>query len=143
MTTFADYSQILLDLQTAVEGAGLGFKRVFKNADDNDWQFQNMPCVDFRYRKAVPEALATGTYYVTIELEAEIACFDMTSRDKSVTIRDNLTNALQGFLRDNQRFSGSVETTIVGDVQFAVGESQAQGEFVSASVLTFFVSFYS
>lgn len=143
MTDFINYSQVLLDMKNAVEGANLGFKTVFKNAGDYEFQYGNMPMLDFRVRRAIPQAVAGQTYYSDIVIEAEIACFDMTSRDKCATMRDNLTNALQRFFQENPRFGAYVDTTIVGTVEFETGETKAQGEFVAAAVAQFHVQFYS
>jgi hypothetical protein len=121
----------------------LGFKSVFKNATDQDLQFQNMPMVDFRLRRMVPEPLAAQQYYSTVTLEAEIAHYEMTDRDKCATIRDDLTAALQRWLQENPHFSAFSDTVLVGPVEFEVGETKAQGEFVAAAVATFLIMGYS
>jgi hypothetical protein len=143
MSDFINYPQVLTDMKDAVSAANLGFKTVHRNADDNTFQYQNMPLVDFRVRRATPTAVAGQTYYSDILVEAEIACFDMTSRDKCATMCQGLTNALQRFFQVNPRFGAYVDSTIVGAVEFEVGETKAQGEFVAAAVATFHVLFYS
>lgn len=143
MSDFINYPQVLLDMKNAVAAAALGFKTVHRNADDNQFQYQNMPLVDFRVRRAEPTAVAGQTYYSTILVEAEIACFDMTSRDKCATMCQGLTNALQRYFQENPRFGAYVDSTIIGAVEFQVGETKAQGEFVAAAVATFHVLFYS
>jgi hypothetical protein len=140
---FANYNQVLLDMKNAVEAANLGFKRVTIDADDNDFQFQHMPLVDFRIRRAQPELTSQRTYYSAVEVEAEIACFNMTSRALCATIRNDLTNKLQRFFQVNPRFGAFVDSTVVGPVEFEIGETKAQGEFVAAAVATFVVLFYS
>jgi hypothetical protein len=143
MAEFANYNQILLDMKNAVEGAALGFKRCVVDADDNDFQFQHMPMADFRIKRNLPELVSAQTYYSAIQIEVEIACFDMTSRAKCATMRNDLTAALQGFFQANPRFGGYVDSTVVGPVEFEIGETKAQGEFIAAAVATFTVFFYS
>jgi hypothetical protein len=140
---FADYNLVLADMKAAVEGASLGFKRVIVDADDNDFQYQHMPLCDLRIRRNAPELVSAQTYYSAIQIEAEIACFDMTSRAKCATMRNDLTAALQGFFQANPRFGAYVDSTVVGPVEFEIGETKAQGEFVAAGVATFTVFFYS
>lgn len=142
--SFIDYTQVLTDMRNVVEAASLGFKRVFKNADDQEFTFMNCPLVDLRIRRVVPELVNIPQgYYSTLVVEAEIAAYDMTSRDKCATIRDNLTNALQGYFKANPRFSGWADSTEVGPAEFDVGETKQQGEFVAATVATFNVKIQS
>jgi hypothetical protein len=127
----------LIDLQTAITASSLGFATVWKNADDRDYTFENMPLLDLRFKEARPQALAAGQYYVEVDVEAEIAAFDMTGRDKCATIRDNLTNALQQWVRTHPKFGASIDTTLLGKVVFDVGETKAQGPFVAAALVYF------
>lgn len=144
---FINYGQILLDFQTALAGAvlinGLSLKKVFKNAQDMDFDYVNMPMADCRLKEAIPLNLAGNRYYGDIKLEVEIACFDMTSRDNCATMRDNLTNAVQRFAQLNPHFSAFVETVQIGPVQFETGETKAQGQFIAAAVLEFHVKTYA
>lgn len=143
MSEFANYNQILLDVVAATQAANLGFKLVTKDADDHDFQYQNMPMCDWRIKRNAPELVSARTYYSGITLEAEIACFDMTSRAKCATMRNDLTAALQGLFQANPRFGAYVDSTVVGPVEFEIGETKAQGEFIAAAVATFTVFFYS
>lgn len=143
MASFINYAQILADMKAAVEGASLGFKSVHRNADTLSFQFQNMPMLDLRVRRAIPTNVSGQTYYSTIVVEAEIACFDMTSRDKCATMCQGLTDALQRFFQENPRFGAYVDSTVIGEVVFELGETKAQGEFIAAAVATFHVLFYS
>jgi len=143
MSDFANYNQILSDVVAATKASGIDFRKVTSDADDHDFQYQNMPMCDWRIRRNAPELVQGQTYYSAIQLEAEIACFDMTSRTKCATMRNDLTAALQGFFQANPRFSGYVDSTVVGPVEFEIGETKAQGEFIAAAVATFTVFFYS
>lgn len=142
MAEFVPYAQILADMRDAIAGANLGFKMVFRNADDMDFQFQHMPLCDFRIRRGTPELVSIPNgYYTSVLVEAEIACFDMTSRDKCVTMLQGLTSAVQAYFQQNARFGADIQNTIVGVVEFEVGETKGQGEFVAAAVATFQVLF--
>lgn len=143
MSEFVNYSQVLSDFRAALETAALGFKTVKKNAGDEDFNYHNMPMADCRILRADPENTAGQTYYCDITIQVEIACFDMTSRDKCATIRDGLTNKVQRFFQQNPRFSAFVDSTVVGAVEFETGETKAQGEFVAAAVAQFHVKLYS
>lgn len=154
MTNFVNYSQILSDFRTALAGATLingltfqtkadGTKAVFKNASDMDFAYENMPMADCRLKQNVPLNTAGNTYYNDLLVEVEIACFDMTSRDKCATMRDDLTNAVQRFFQQNPHFSAFVDTVQIGAVLFETGETKAQGEFIAAAVAQFHVKLYS
>jgi hypothetical protein len=147
MTNFVNYKQILIDFQTALAGAtlinGLVLKKVFKNAQDMDFDYVNMPLADCRLKHNIPLNMAGNSYYADLMVEVEIACFDMTSRDKCATMRDDLTNAVQRFFQQNPHFSAFVDTVQIGACQFETGETKAQGEFIAAAVLEFHVKLYS
>lgn len=143
MADFINYTQVLTDMKNAVDAANLGFKETFTDASDLDFRYDNMPMLDLRVRRAVPQAVAGQTYYSDILVEAEIAAYSMTSRSKCATMRNDLTNALQRFFQVNPRFGAYVDSTLVGEVQFEVGETKAQGEYIAAAVATFHVLFYS
>lgn len=152
---FVNYSQILTDFKTALKTATLinsvkfatlndGTAAVFKNAEDMDFQYNNMPMADCRLKSNIPENTAGNTYYNDLVIEVEIACFDMTSRDKCATMRDDLTNATQRFFQTNPHFSAFVDTVQVGVTTFETGEDKVhQGQFVAASVSEFHVRLYT
>lgn len=154
-TNFVNYKQILIDFQAALAGATLingvsfgtrpdGTKAVFKNAQDMDFIYPNMPMADCRFKSNVPENTAGNTYYNDLVIEVEIACYDMTSRDKCATMRDDLTNAVQRFFQQNPHFSSFVDTVQIGVTTFETGEDKAnQGEFVAAAILEFHVRLYT
>ncbi len=154
MTNFINYSQVLIDFRDTLAQATLingltfaikadGQKAVFKNAEDMDFDYVNMPMADCRLKRNIPENTAGNTYYNDLVVEVEIACFDMTSRDKCATIRDNLANAVQRVFQLNPHFSAFVDTVQVGTISFETGENKAQGEFIAAAVLEFHVKLYS
>lgn len=144
---FVNYSQILQDFRDVLAGAtlinGVKFQAVLKDAMDMDFIYQNMPLADCRLKRGVPDNTSGNTYYNDLLIEVEIAVFDMTSRDKAATMRNDLTNAVQRFFQANQHFSAFVDTVVVGQVDFETGESKAQGEFIAAAVLQFHVKLYS
>lgn len=144
MADFIKYRQILLDFKAAaatVTGPDTGkqFKQVFTNADERDFRYDNMPLLDVRWKRILPEPITNMTYYTDMTLEAEICVGDMTSRDECATIRDDLTNALQRYFKDHPRFSANVDTTFVGQTDFGTGESKSEGAFVAGAVLQFHI----
>jgi hypothetical protein len=138
---FLNYTQIVDDLKAAVDLADLGFATTFANAGDRDFSFQNAPLLDIRVKQGNPTPITNQSYYTELVLEAEIMAYSMTSRREAAIMRDELTNLLQGFVRDNPRFSGYVDTTYVGQVNFGTGESKNDGAFVAGAVLEFRVQF--
>lgn len=141
--TFIDYALILADARTAVEAAGMGFRKVTKNAADRDFVIQNMPLLDLRWKRATPDAVGGQNYYADMTLEAEINAFDLSSVDDAATIRDNLTGLLQRFFQQNPHFSSASDTVIVGNVEFGTGEDKNTGAFVAIAVLDFHVKLYA
>jgi hypothetical protein len=134
---FIDYDLILTDFKNAVVTANLGFQSVYLDAGDIDYRNDQMPMLDLRWKKIEPEANTNATYYSIGIIEAEITAFDFTSRREAAKLRNDLTNALQRFVKDNPRFSSPVETVIIGQAVFATGESKAQGAFVAGAILEF------
>lgn len=147
MSNFINYSQILTDFRNLLAGAtlinGLSFQTVLKNAQDSDFVYPNMPMADCCLMQAIPLNMAGNNYYSTITIQVEIACFDMTSRDKCATMRDGLTNAVQYVFQQTPHFSANVDTVQVGPVQFADAESKTQGQFMASAILEFNVKLYS
>lgn len=143
MTDFIDYDGILVDLQSAVQTANLGFKNVLVDADARDYLIPNMPLLDIRVKRVVPEPVTNATYYGDMTIEAEICAFDLTSRRKAAKLRNDLTNALHAFVKANPRFSSHLETTVIGQVDFGTGESKAEGAFVAGAVCELHPRLYS
>lgn len=144
---FIDYDQILVDFcvvaRTVTGKSGEQFKHVDKNLDARDFVINNMPLLDVRVKRILPEPITNMTYYSDLTVEAEICAFDMTSRAECATMRDHLASALQRYLKDHPRFSGSVDTTLVGQADFGTGESKDEGAFVAGAVLQFHIKLYT
>jgi hypothetical protein len=150
MTNFINYAQILTDFRNLINTAnptllngGVAFEKVFKNAQEIDYGYENMPLLDCRFKEANPLNTAGNTYYSDIWIEVEIACYDMTSRDNCATMRENLTNAVQRLVQTNPHFSANVDTVQVGRVVFETGEGKAQGEWIASALLDFHVKLYT
>ena len=145
MTDFIDYELLQYDLQAAVvaQTASLGFKKVFVNASERDFNYDNMSLLDIRIKQADPEAITNATYYTDITLEGEVCAYSFQSREEAAKLRGELVNALQRFVKDNPRFSSQLETTIIGRVDFGTGESKAEGAFVAGAVLEFHLKIYT
>jgi hypothetical protein len=132
---FVDYSLLLEDAKAAVEAANLGFDKVFRNASDRDYVIENMPMLDLRMKRSLPEPLAGRVNYVQVVIEAEVATFDLTNRDKAAKMRDDLTSILQRFFQVNPRFSASIDTVTIGPTDFETGEDLGdQGAFAASAV---------
>jgi hypothetical protein len=147
MAEFIDYDQILLDFvavaKTVTGAAGEQFKHVDHDLDARDFIISNMPLLDVRVKRALPEPITNTTYYSDLTVEAEVCAFDMTSRAECATIRNHLVSALQRYLKDHPRFSGVVDTTFVGQADFGTGESKDEGAFVAGAVLQFHIKLYT
>lgn len=143
MTDFVDYDLITLDMAAAIRANVTGVKKVF--ADANDWDFvvESMPMVDVRMRRLIPEALGGRNYWVDAVMEVEVGAFDMTNRRDAAKIRNDLVNAIHRYFQVNPRFSGAVDTVIIGNGEFATTESTDQGAYVAVAVLLFNVKLYS
>lgn len=143
MADFIDYQQLKEDFKQAITNANLGFATILLDAMDREFTIQNMPLLDIRIKKVVPEAITNQTYYTACTVECEICTFDLTNRAEAAKIRDNLANALQRFVKDNPRFSSLVNTILVGQGNFGTGESKAEGAFVAGAVLEFLPQIYT
>ena len=147
MSDFIDYDLILSDFKAVLDNASLttgGLPvTVLIDAMDRDFVIENMPLIDLRVKKLDPQATTNRTYYSDLTIEAEICTFDLTNRREAAKLRNDLTNALQRFVKDNPRFSLPIETTTVGQVNFLTGESKAEGAFVAGAVCEFHPTIYS
>lgn len=143
MTDFIPYDTLTTDLAAAATAANLGFEKVLVDADARDFRADQAPLLDIRLKRLLPEAVTNATYYSDLILECEIFALDMTSRREAAKIRNDLLNALHRYVKDHPRFSGSVETTILGSVEFGSGESRAEGAFVAGAVFELHVKLYT
>lgn len=143
MTDFIDYDLITRDMAAAIKANVTGVKEVF--ADANDWDFvvANMPMADVRVRRTIPSDEGGRNYWTDVVMEVELGAFDMTNRRDAAKIRNDLANAVQRYFQDNPRFSGAVDTTLVGNGEFATTESTDQGAFVAVAILQFNVKVYT
>lgn len=143
MSDFIDYEGINNDFKAGVESANLGFLKVFVNASDRDFLYDNMPMLDIRIKSADPNAVTNTTYYTDILIEAEVVAYSFTSREEAAKLRGELVNKLQLFVKNNPRFSSQLETTFIGRAEFGTGESKAEGAFVAGAVLEFHPQLYT
>ncbi len=146
-----DYSQVLADLKTLLAGSQSVYnpadqtkaRDVLTNANDRDYVSMNMPLIDLRMKRAVPDPKTNVVYYTDVTVEIEIAVMDLTSLNDAATIRDDLVQAVQSLLKANRRFGASVDDTILGSVDFAVGEDAKAGAFLAGAVMELHVFVYS
>jgi len=132
-----NYDQIVLDAAASIRNASsqLGFKKVFADASDTDFMFENTPLADVRFKRAVPVDQGGNIYYTAVVLEVEIGANDMTSRRASAKIRNDLIQAVQAHFRANLRFSGAIDTTLIGPVECEIIETDDQGAFIASAIL--------
>lgn len=146
-----DYGQVLTDLVALLKGSNTVYdpsnqtkaREVLKNANDRDFVTMNKPLVDVRLKRAVPEPRTNVTYYTDVTVEIEIVAIDLTNLNDAATIRDGLVQAIQSLLRENRRFGASIDNTILGNVDFATGEDEKAGAFVSGAIMELHVFVYS
>jgi hypothetical protein len=128
---FIDYDQILNDFvvvaRTVTGKSGEQFKHVDKNLDARDFIISNMPLLDVRWKRVLPEPITNTTYYSEATLEAEICAFDMTSRAECATIRDHLASALQRYLKDHPRFLAASIRRSWGRLTSALEKAKTKG----------------
>lgn len=143
MADFIDYGQILLDFKNGVTGADLGFAKVFTDANARDYLMTNMPLLDLRVKTVDPQAVTNATYFSDLIIEGEICAYHLTSREEAAKLRNDLTNKLHRWVKDNPRFAAAIETTTIGRGEFGTGESKEEGAFVAGVVLEFHVQLYT
>lgn len=143
MPDFINYDLLENDFKNAVVAQSLGFTKVFVDASERDFIYDNMPLLDIRFKVADPQAVTNATYYTDLTIECEIASYSFTSREEAAKLRNNLVNALQRFIKDHPRFSSTLETTLIGRVDFGTGEDKAQGAHVAGAVLEFHPQLYT
>lgn len=143
MANFVDYSTIVGDLVALLQANVTGAEKIGKNLDERDYTFAQMPLIDVRLKKDSPTLTGQQNYYVEVVLEVEIACHDLSSRDEAAILRDGLLNQVRQTIRTNPRFSGAVDSTVIGPVDFETAEDVDQGAFVSAAVAQVSVFVYT
>lgn len=140
-----DYEGLQNDFQALVDAnnVDLGFAKVFQDANMRDFLTTNMPILDIRQHDADPQATTNETYYNQIVIECEICCYSLVSRREAAKMRNQLVDKLQRLVKNNRRFSAGIESTTLGRVVFAVGETKDQGNFVAGATLAFNVFLYA
>jgi hypothetical protein len=138
-----NYDLITTDMRDSIIAGSLGFKKVLADASDTDFVFESLPMADVRFKRAVPQATGGNNYWTAMVMEIEIGANDMTGRRASAKIRNDLINALQRHFQVNPRFSASIDTTIVGNVECETIETDDQGAFIASAVLEFHCMVYS
>jgi hypothetical protein len=153
MTDFTtNYNQILEDVVamiTQVVGVEKDnpekFTRVAKNLDPTDFHTASMPLCDVRLSAARPANTAGQTYYNAINVELEIAAFDLSQQDKAATIMLNLLPKVQRAFVQNPHWGAVWDSIVLGDVVFLFGQDRdpAGGAFVASAVAQVTINVYT
>ena len=138
-----DYDQITIDMAASIRTASLGFKKVIEDAGDTDFVFENCPLADVRFKRAIVQSTGQRNTWTDVIMEVEIGAYDVTNRRASAKIRNDLIQALQRHFQVNPRFSASVDTTMVGNVEAESVEDDKQGAFIASAVCEFHVMVYT
>jgi hypothetical protein len=144
MTDFIDYDQILDDFVALIQAQVPEFASVGKNMPDRDFHMGNMPACDVRLGGIVPELTSIdNTYWTQVVLSCDIGAVDLSGYDEAATMRQDLLNKFHRAIQTNTRFSASVDTTVIGPVEFELAQDEKQGCFVAAAVAQVFVYCYA
>lgn len=117
-----DYDQLANDLKTRVATV-TAFARVAVDQDDRDFSFENMPNADIRYLRGIPEVRVGQDYVLSLIFEVQITAFSLTSGRDAAMIRNQLLKDTQNAVRAQPRFSASLETVTLGEMDFASQKS--------------------
>jgi hypothetical protein len=143
MTDFVAYDQILDDFVTLIRAQVPEFASVGKNMSDRDFHMGNMPACDVRLGGIVPDLTGQNNYYVQVVISCDIGALDLSGYDEAATMRQTLLNKLHRAVQTNPRFSGSVDTSVVGPVEFEFAQDEKQGAFVAAAVAQIYAYVYA
>lgn len=133
MAQFINYDQILDDLVTLIQANVAGLNFVGKDIQDIDYNKGNVPFCDVSLLSINPAIRAGQDYYTEIVIQLIIYNTDLHSRSQAAMIRNNLVSEVQDTIRRNPRFSSNIESTILGVVDLAIGESEEQGWTAAAA----------
>ena len=141
---FVDYTQIRLDLKNLlVTNHPDDFETIKEEVDFNKLTFSNMPLADVRLVREISEVRAGQDYFVTLSLEIEILCADLSSFLETCNIRDNLVNLVKDTIRNNAHFSSVVESVILTGTEFSSAQDTNEGEFIAAAVIGLNVTIFT
>lgn len=138
-----DIDQMLDDLKALIENAGLGFKKVGVDLQEEEYSFAAMPLCDVRLPQVEPENLAGGTKHFQYTFEVEVAAFHLAERRSAARLIRDLVRAIMKLVAENPHFSGTIETTLLGPVRFMTVRDEKTQAFTSAAILQFVAMGYA
>jgi hypothetical protein len=140
MTDFVDYAQIMDDFVTMIQAQVPDFATVGANLPDRDFHMGNMPACDVRLAAINPELTSIdNTYWVQVVLSCDIGALALSGYNEAAIMRQDLLNKFHRAVQTNPRFSASVDTTMIGPVEFELAQDEKQGCFVAAAVAQVYV----
>ena len=143
MTTFVDYNQIAIDVASLIGINVTSFQRVGADVDDREFHHANMPLCSVRLATADPVNTSQQTYYVGVQLELEIAAFDLSSRREASKILLQQLDKTQQALRANPHYGAVWDALQLGPVEFLSAEDKESGAFVAGCLARVTISAYT
>jgi len=126
-----DYDGIGESLRTLIENNVTDFKMVRYEGDERDENFANMPYGDIVLLRADPEVRAGNDYVVTASYLVTVQSLDLSSHKEAATIRNGLVKLSQETVKANPRFDTDLETSMLGETQFANAKDNDTGAFMA------------
>lgn len=105
---------------------------VKKECDERDYAFNNMPLVDVRLADSDAEVRAGRDYYVFVRFEVQVTAYDLSDFNEAATLRDTVLSDVIDTIRNNAKFSSSIETSRIGHCEFSNAKDEQSGAFMAA-----------
>jgi hypothetical protein len=143
MTDFVDYDQILDDLVVLLQAQVPELKYVAKNMPDHQRHSANMPGCDVTLNSIVPTLTGQNNYYTQVVIDLDIGVEDLSGWDEAATIRNDILNKVHRAIQTNPRFSGIIETSVIGPVEFERLQDEKQGLNLATAVAQIYAYVYA
>jgi len=118
-------------LRTLLELNETEFKMVRFQGDERDVNFSNMPYVNIDISRIEPEIRAGSEYVVDGTYIVTVMGLDLSSHNEAATIRNRLVKSAMEIIKANPRFDTDLETSILGNGQFADAKDEDSGSFIA------------
>lgn len=140
MSTFPDYDQIVEDLVNLLINSDISFDLVEEHMSDYEKNITNTSYCDVTLSRSESEVESMNSYLNSVSLKLEIGALDLSSKREAVKMRNGLVKEVQDLLKSNRRFSGSLETSVLTEVDFEVfgrfSEEDEEQSFTATAVIT-------
>ena len=141
---FVDYTQIRADLAALiVTNHDADFGKIGEELDFNLISFDSDAVCDVRLGTEDDEVRTSNNYYVNLTLEIEILATDLSSFLDSCKLRDSRVNSVKDTIRNNTKFSSSLESSRLVSTTFSSAQDSQEGPYQAAAVITILVQIYS